>query len=151
MTERISSGKEDGFSLIEVLVVLVVISVLAAIAIVSVQNAFDRTKQRATMSDMRTLCKAIEVYQTDTGHYPSNGQTMAQLATFLIPVQSSVIPQEDAWHHSFVYSSDNVSNYSIESYGKDGIDGSQIDYANRYTFDLDLVLSNGMFTASPES
>lgn len=150
MAKRTVPIQEAGFSIIEVLVVLVIVSILAAIAIVSMATAFDRAKQRTTMSDMRTLSKAIEIYQADTGFYPSSGQTISQLATFLIPVQSSVIPQEDAWHHAFVYSTDDLNSYSIESYGKDGVNGVQIDYANRFEFDLDLVVSNGIFTASPE-
>ena len=142
---------EAGFSLVEVLIVLVIISILAAIALVALQNAFDRAKQRGTMADMRTISKALEIYRTDTGDYPANGQTMSQLLVYLRPSQTSVLPTEDHWKHAYVYSSDNLNSYSIESYGKDGIDGGQIDYATRFQFDLDLILSNGIFTASPET
>ena len=142
--------REAGFTIIEVLVVLTIVAVLVAIVIVSVINAFERAKQRATMADMRSIAKAVEIYITDTGHYPAAGQSMAQLGVILVPFQSSVLPTQDHWLHNYVYSSDNLTSYSIESYGKDGIDGAQIDYANRFSFNLDLIISNGAFSASPE-
>lgn len=145
-----SRSAESGFTLIEVLVVTVILGILVAIVIVSVLNAFERAKQRATMADMRTISKALEAYSTDTGRYPVSGSTMAQLSSMLIPYQTSVMPVEDHWRHLYVYTTDNVNNYSIESFGKDGVDGADISYANRFSFDLDLVLSNGTFTASPE-
>lgn len=143
-------GEETGFTLIEVLIVTTIIGLLVAIVIVSMINAFERSKQRATMADMRTVSKAMEAYNTDTGHYPANGNTMAQLSNLLVPYQSSVVPTTDHWKHTYLYTSDNVNSYSIESYGKDGIDGVQISYATRFNFDDDLILSNGVFTASPE-
>jgi general secretion pathway protein G len=143
------NGREGGFTIVEVLVVTVIISILVAIVVVSLVNALERAKQRATMADMRTICKALEAYQADVGHYPTNGLTIQQLAATLIPYQSSVVPTEDHWRHPYVYTVA-ANNYSIESYGKDGVDGAEIDYANRFSFDLDIILSNGVFTASPE-
>ena len=142
--------RESGFSLIEVLIVLVVIAVLAAIAIVALSDAFDRAKQRATMADMRSISKALETYRVDTGHYPASGQTMSQVAATLVPYQSSTLPTEDHWKHTYIYATDDLDSYSIESYGKDGINGVQIDYSSRFEFDRDIILTNGAFVASPE-
>lgn len=149
MVRRTATEDEEGFTLIEVLVVTAVLGILVAIVVAAVGIAFERSKQRATIADMRTVSKALEIYSTDTGHYPANGQTMRQLSVILVPYQSSVVPIDDHWKHEYAYSSDNLDAYSIESYGKDGADGPNIDYANRDAFDRDLVLSNGMFTASP--
>lgn len=146
-----SPSHESGFSLVELMIICVVIAVLAAMALVAMMTALDRAKQRGTMADMRTIGKAVEAYQTDTGFYPSNGQTIIQLASYLRPSASSVIPTEDHWNHPYIYSSDNLTHYSIESYGKDGIDGANIDYNTRYQFDLDMVFSDGVFVASPEN
>lgn len=143
-------AQESGFSLIEVLIVVAIIGVLCSIAIVSLNDAFDRAKQRATMSDMRTISKALEIYMADTGHYPASGQTMTQLVLILIPYQTSVLPSSDAWKHPYTYSTDDVDSYSIESYGKDGVDGLDVNYSTRFEFDRDIILSNGLFFASPE-
>jgi len=147
----VHDGHESGFSLVEVLIVLAILSVLLAIAIVSLTDAFERTKQRATMSDMRTISKALEIYRADTGHYPANGQGMSQLVLLLIPYQTSVLPSNDAWKHAYTYSTDNVDSYSIESFGKDGVDGVDVSYSTRFEFDRDIVLANGLFSASPET
>ena len=142
--------REAGFSLIEVLVVTAVIAILMSVAITSLQNAFDRTRQRATMSDMRTISKALEIYRADTGHYPASGQTMTQLVSILIPYQTSVLPSNDHWKHAYTYEYDDVDNYTIASYGKDGVDGLDVSYSTRFEFDRDIILSNGLFVASPE-
>lgn len=144
------TASESGFSLVELLVVVAVIGVLMAIAIASFKDALDRTKQRSTMSEMRTISTAIEIYKADTGHYPANGQTMAQLVLLLIPYQTNVLPTTDAWKHPYTYETDNVDSYSLASYGKDGVDGLDVSYSTRFEFDRDIILSNGMFVASPE-
>ena len=142
---------ERGFTLIELLMVVMILGVLAAIVIVQLQNALDRGKQRGSMADMRTVAMALETYRTDVDHYPTNGLTIDQLASVLIPYQTSVLHTQDHWLHDYGYSYDGLEAYSVESYGKDGIDGSEISHATRDQFDLDLVISNGLFTASPES
>lgn len=145
------SGKESGFTLIELLVVVMIIGVLAAIAIVQLQHALDRAKQRGTMADMRTLSMALETYRTDVDHYPSGGISVNQLAVVLVPYQASVVHTQDHWLHDFNYAYDGLESYSVQSFGKDGLDGGNIAYATRNQFDLDLIISNGLFTASPES
>src|SRR5262245_20002147 len=150
-TRASRKASESGFTLVELLVVVAVIGVLMAIAVTSFQDALDRSKQRTTMSDMRTISKAIEIYKADTGHYPASGQTMAQLVLLLIPYQTSVLPSIDAWKHTYIYETDNIDNYTIGSYGKDGIDGLDVSYSTRFEFDRDIILSNGLFVASPET
>ena len=54
----------------------VIIGMLAAIALTQILHALEKSKQRATMSDMRTISKSIEAYQIDLGYYPANGTTM---------------------------------------------------------------------------
>ena len=141
---------EAGFSLIELLIVVVIIGIVAAMSVLALGNALDKAKQRGTMADMRSISKALETYQTDTGCYPTNGQTLVQLAVFLRPGSISSLPTEDHWSHPYAYSSDNLGTYTIESFGKDGVDGLNINFATRHEFDRDLVLTNGSFTASPE-
>ena len=61
-----------------------------------------------------------------------------------------MVPQVDHWSHAYVYTSNGATEYSIESYGKDGVNGSDINYATRWQFDQDIIVSSGIFTASPE-
>jgi len=143
--------RQAGFTLVELLVVILIISIVASIALVALMNALDKARQRGTMADMRTVSKAIEAYFVDFGHPPSDAGGAPGLAPALIPYQTSVLPMQDRWTHVFTYVSDPASGmYSIESWGKDGIDGADITVAARMDFDLDIVLANGIFVSSPE-
>ena len=143
--------KESGFTLIELLVVLVIIAIVTAIGLVAVMNALDKSKQRATMADMRTVSKGIEVYAVDNGHLPADSDGIAGLKSSLIPYQSSVIPTRDHWGHDFGYRVDIARGlYTVESFGKDGVDGPDMTLATKLHFNSDIVLANGQFVAAPE-
>jgi general secretion pathway protein G len=145
-----SDDRESGFTIIELLVVVVIIGIVASIALVSLFNALDKAKQRASMADMRTISKAIETYMVDNNVPPSDAGGIASLVTVLTPYHSSVLPVNDHWQHSYNYTSDRFGNYTIESYGKDGTDGADVSLGSRFDFDLDIVLANGVFVAAPE-
>jgi len=136
-----------GFTLIELLVVVAVIGILMAISVVSMLNALDRARQRATMADMRSIGRAIEAYEVDNGFLPANGSDMAALGGVLIPYQINVVPQTDHWRNGYNYSSA-PSEYTLESYGKDGIDGTNVTFATRFDFNLDIVFANGQFAST---
>ncbi len=139
-----------GFTLIELMVTLVILAIVVSIAIAAVMNALDKSKQRATMADMRTISKALEVYGVDHGYLPSDSGGIQSLQTVLIPYQSSVVPVKDAWGHLYGYSRDVLGNYTIESLGKDGVDGAEITVATTDDYNRDIGLVNGQFVASPQ-
>ena len=144
------TNRDEGFTLVELLVVVAIIGIVAAIAIVALGNALDKSKQKATMADMRTVSKAIELYRVDHGFLPDAAGGLPPLVAVLIPYQTSVVPVADHWNNTLLYSNDVNGNYSIECTGKDGIDGTNISTATRFNFDEDIVISNGLFSASPE-
>lgn len=139
---------ESGFSLIELLVTIVIIGIVASIALVAVFSALEKSRQKATMSDMRTISKAVETYVVDNGYLPTAAD-MAELITTLRPYASNVVPLDDHWGYTYQYTKDADGNYSVESLGKDGVDGADINLATRNDFTLDIVISNGSFTAAP--
>ena len=138
-----------GLTLIELLVALVIIALISVIAIINIFSTIERGRQKRTMADMRTISIAIETYNIDHSYYPGNGLSMEQLRYALEPFSARVIPLNDGWGNRYRYSTDGRSDYTLESYGRDGTDGDNISFTTRFEFDRDLVIYSGTFTARP--
>jgi type II secretion system protein G len=69
--------KFSGFTLIELLIVVAIIGILAAIAVPNFLNAQIRAKVSRTMTDIRSIATALEMYNTDHGTYPEGRATWA--------------------------------------------------------------------------
>ncbi|HKY31910.1 MAG TPA: prepilin-type N-terminal cleavage/methylation domain-containing protein [Candidatus Polarisedimenticolia bacterium] len=139
-----------GFTLIELLVVVAIIGVITAIAIPALQTALDKGKQRSTMADMRGIATGVQMYEIDHSIFPDDGTPATTLSTLLQPHTKALMPHNDHWLHAYEYHSDNFTWYSLESFGKDGIDGVDITPATRLQFELDLVYATGSFSNAPE-
>ena len=60
----------QGFTIVELLIVVVVIAILAAITIVSYNGITNRANASAAKSTAATIQKKIELYQADESQYP---------------------------------------------------------------------------------
>src|SRR5688572_9060396 len=64
--------EDEGFTLIELMVVVLIIAILLAIAIPTFLGARERAQNRAAQSDIRNALAAEKVYYTDAELYTSN-------------------------------------------------------------------------------
>jgi type IV pilus assembly protein PilA len=67
--------KNEGFTLIELMIVIAIIGILAAIAIPQFSAYRTRSYNSAAEADLRNAATAQEAYFVDNQHYVSNPQT----------------------------------------------------------------------------
>src|SRR2546429_536975 len=111
--------KERGFTLIELLIVVAILGIVAAVAIPNMLNSIDRSRQKKTMADMRSIANALEQYSIDNNYYPiASSQTIvsASISAYLSPLYSKVLPDRDGWMWDLRYgSSASGSDYTLRS------------------------------------
>lgn len=68
---KLLKGKEEGFTIAELLIVLVVLGILAAIAIPSYTGLQKRARQAELESNGRAIALGLEMYKAVEGEYPA--------------------------------------------------------------------------------
>src|SRR5689334_19213610 len=72
-------SKNNGFTIVELLIVIVIIAILAAITVAAYSGIQNRAYDAAVQSDIKTLAKKLELFKTDTGLYPVSSADMTSL------------------------------------------------------------------------
>ncbi len=73
---------EEGFTLVELIVVVMMIGILSSIAIPQFMTAADKAKQKEATGIVSALVKAATAYQTEYGVLPTNAGELSEYAKF---------------------------------------------------------------------
>ena len=112
---------ENGFTLVELMVVLVIIGLLATIVIINVMPAADRAAVTKAHADIATLEQGIEMYRLDNQRYPT---TEEGLQVLLAGRYIRRLP-DDPWRHPYRYAAPGTGGkpFMVMSWGADGREG----------------------------
>ena len=124
---------QDGFTLIELMVVLLIIGVLAALIVPNVLDRADDARITAAKTDVNNLMQALKLYRLDNQRYPTAEQGIAALLTK--PAAAPVPPNwksyldllpNDPWGKPYVYLNPGVKGeVDVMSLGADGQPGGE--------------------------
>jgi general secretion pathway protein G len=139
-----------GFSLIELLIVVAVIGLISAIAIPNLITAIQRARQTRSMADLKTLARALSLYEQDSIDYPVETSLVSaeNLRPALRPYMGE-FETLDGWRRPFMYIS-NGRHYTLISYALGGVANLPYTIGPIHRLEEDIVMSNGVFVQWPE-
>ena len=120
---------QDGFTLIEIMVVILIIGLLALMVVPRLRGVADRAKRTKAQADIQELKQALDRYYLDNGSYPTTDQGLQALVS---PPTGGRLPSNyeqggyieklpsDPWGNQYFYQSDG-SSYALKSFGPDGV------------------------------
>ncbi|MCX7829501.1 MAG: prepilin-type N-terminal cleavage/methylation domain-containing protein [Acidobacteria bacterium] len=112
--------KNKGFTLIELLIVVAIIGIIAAIAIPNLLDAIERSRQKRSTAEIKSMAGALQSFSTDYGGYPNdnwngaidptNGTGLASAALTdasgshaFLPDYIQAFPVGDGWKTPYQY------------------------------------------------
>ncbi len=135
---------EQGFTLLEIMVVVVIIGLLAAIVVPNFVGNIDKAAMSRAKQDIRGIETALNLYRLDNFRYPSTSDGLQALVTnpgeAIAPnwkAQLRKLPI-DPWNHPYQYAYPGQhGEFDVFSYGADGQEGGEGINADIGNWDLD--------------
>lgn len=136
--------REQGFTLLEIMVVVVIIGLLAAMVVPNFMGRMDDAAISRTKQDIRGIETALNLYRLDNFRYPSSEEGLRALVTN--PGENSAPnwkPQlkkvpTDAWNNVYQYANPGQhGEFDVFSFGRDGQEGGEGLNADIGNWDLD--------------
>jgi general secretion pathway protein G len=129
--EREPNVGEQGFTLVEMLVVITIIGLIMGLIGPRVLNYLSESKVKAARIQLQSFASALDLYYLDAGRYPSTSEGLAALvkqtpgvAAWNGPYLKGGSVPTDPWSHDYVYRAPGEHGpYDILSYGSDGQEG----------------------------
>jgi len=93
---KMRERKQDGFTLIEIMLVISIIVILLGVAISRLGNTTGIAKAVAVRSDIQTISTQLKLYESMNGFYPTTDQGLQALVT-----QPDSEPKPSRWYALF--------------------------------------------------
>jgi general secretion pathway protein G len=141
---RSSTSREDGFTLVEILVVITIIGLIMGLVGPRVLNYLSESKVKAATIQIQSFTSALDLFYLDLGRYPSTSEGLAALiqrpagsSSWNGPyLKSSAVPN-DPWGHPYKYRSPSEHGpFEIISLGSDGKEGGTGTAANIKSWEM---------------
>jgi general secretion pathway protein G len=141
LTAATSRASNEGFTLLELLVVMVIIGLLAAFVAPRYFSQVGKSRVKAARAQIDALDKALEQFRIDAGRLPTTEEGLAALNTAPAGMQNwdgpylkKAVPA-DPWGHPYVYVQPGTheNDFDLLSFGRDGQaggSGEDADLAN---------------------
>ncbi len=130
---------QQGFTLVELLLVLVILGVLAGIVLPKFSGRTEQARVTAAQSQISTFGTALDAFEVDNGYYPKGKSGLQDLVqqprdalNWKGPYLKGEVPL-DPWGNPYIYECPgrhNASGYDLMSVGPDGREGSEDDITN---------------------
>jgi general secretion pathway protein G len=116
-----SSG-DEGFTLLELLVVLAILGLLAAIVAPQVLKYLGSSRSQAAKVQIENISAALDHFDLDTGHYPTADEGGLDALVKALQKPTALI---DPWRRKYLYRAPGGHNndFDVWSYGSDGVAG----------------------------
>jgi general secretion pathway protein G len=138
----------QGFTLLEIIVVVFILSLLAAIVAPKIIGRTDDARIAEAKIQIKNFETALKLFKLDNAFYPSTEQGLAALvekpATGQIPekyreggyLEQKKIPA-DPWGNPYIYISPGIyGDFDLMSYGADGKEGGEGKNADIKSWDM---------------
>lgn len=132
--------RQNGFTLIEIMVVVVILGILAALVVPNILGNVDEARATAAQQDIRAIESALDMFRLDNFRYPTTEEGLEALVTR--PVDPNIkkwkpylkkLPN-DPWGNPYQYLSPGTQGeidiYSFGADGQPGGDGVNADVGN---------------------
>ena len=122
---------EQGFTLVEMLVVIAIIGLIMGLIGPRVLNYLSESKVKAAKIQIQSFESALDLFNLDAGRYPSTAEGLTALvrrtpglAAWNGPYLRGGNVPNDPWNNPYVYRAPGEHGaYDIVSYGADGQEG----------------------------
>jgi general secretion pathway protein G len=122
---------QQGFTLVEMLVVITIIGLIMGLIGPRVLNYLSESKVKAAKIQLQSFSSALDLFYLDAGRFPSTSEGLAALvqrtpgvAAWNGPYLKGGNVPNDPWSHPYLYRSPGERGpYDIVSYGSDGQEG----------------------------